>query len=196
MKMSPSDHRRENSSAWHDTAKGFEVDIRDVSLVLTEKKDPTTATTVILDKVSAVIKPGRLLAIMGPSGSGKSSLLNVLAGRTQKNKRLRLFGKMFADGKPVDWRVYRRSCAYVTQDDLLFSNLTVVETMLLAARFRLPKEFTDAQRTAYADEIIAELGLNKVRDVIIGDDRKRGVSGGERKRVQIGVEIISSPPAM
>jgi ABC-type multidrug transport system ATPase subunit len=191
-----SEMNRRESSAWHDAAKGFEIDCREVSLVLTSKKDKNVATRVILDKVSAVIKPGRLLAIMGPSGAGKSSYLNVLGGRTQKNKRLRLFGKIFANGKPVDWRVYRRSCAYVTQDDLLFSNLTVHETMMLAARFRLPKEFTDEQRTSYADEIIAELGLNKVRDVIIGDDRQRGVSGGERKRVQIGVEIISSPPAM
>jgi ABC-type multidrug transport system ATPase subunit len=93
----------------------------------------------------------------------------------------------------TDWSAYRRKCAYVEQDDLLFHTLTVRETIQLAADLRLPKEMTKAERVERVNMVIAELGLRKCENTRIGNERMRGVSGGERKRVSIAIEILRGP---
>ena len=76
------------------------------------------------------------------------------------------------------------------QDDAMFAALTVKETLMTAAHFQLSSKLSDEDKEKYVDSIIAELGLNKCKDTIIGDAKTRGVSGGERKRCNIGVELI------
>lgn len=147
----------------------------------------------VLDKVSGEVKSGTLTAIMGPSGSGKSSLLNVLAGRVLQVKGGTLRGTLLTNGHPRDAAAFKKISAFVIQDDLLFGHLTVHETLLLAAHFALGSGATAKEKEALVGSVIADLGLAKTISTIIGDERARGVSGGERKRVSIGVELIANP---
>jgi len=175
------------------TGKGARIEFEHITAQLA-LKDKTKA---ILTDVSASVQSGRLTALMGPSGSGKTSLLNALAGRTKHIKGLKLTGTISVNGTPVtQWSKYRRLCAYVEQDDLLFHTLTVTETLMLAAQLRLPRKMSYAQKTERVKQVIAELGLRKCADTRIGNAKVRGVSGGERKRVSIALEILRGPQVL
>jgi ABC-type multidrug transport system ATPase subunit/ABC-type multidrug transport system permease subunit len=143
---------------------------------------------VILDNISAEVPAGRLVAVMGPTGCGKTSLINALAGRLEAGGELE--GEVLVNGKSRD-KSYRALVAYVMQDDVLFPNLTVQETFEFAARMRLPKNISGEAKMKLVDSIINELGLSKARNTRIGNAIYRGVSGGERKRTNIGIELLS-----
>lgn len=151
---------------------------------------------VVLDDVSGEVRTGTLTAIMGPTGSGKSSLLMVLAGRVVQAKGMELTGTLLTNKIPRDAASFRNISAFVTQDDLLFGHLTVSETLVLAAHFALGSSITPPEKAKLVRSIVDEMGLAKTLHTIIGDDRARGVSGGERKRVSIGVELISNPSVL
>jgi ATP-binding cassette subfamily G (WHITE) protein 2 len=138
----------------------------------------------ILNGVSGAVPSGRLVAVMAPTGGGKTSLINALAGRAAKGGILS--GEIIVNGAPRD-RNFRGISAYVMQDDLLFANLTVRETLEFAAKMRLPREVSDTTKKALMEEIIRELGLTKAENTFIGNEFKRGVSGGERKRTNIAI---------
>ena len=144
----------------------------------------------ILRDLSGGIAAGRLLAVMGPSGSGKTSFLNVLAGRVPVGSTLR--GSVRVNGKAVSGR-FPEGSAYVMQDDALFSCLSVRETMYYAADLRLPPANSSEKKREIAEAVITELGLLKCADTHIGNEFKKGVSGGERKRTNMGVEMLSNP---
>lgn len=142
------------------------------------------------------VAPGHFLAIMGPSGSGKTSLLNVLAGRVPIAKGAQLSGSITLDmnGEQRRHDSIAKFSAYVEQHDALFELSTTRETLLFAARFRLP-ELTLKQQQERVNAIIDELGLTACADTLIGSEsRVRGLSGGERKRVSIGVDLLRNPP--
>jgi ABC-type multidrug transport system ATPase subunit len=106
-------------------------------------------------------------------------------------------GTISLNGVPVtNWSSYRTLCAYVEQDDLLFHTLTVLETLMLAAQLRLPRAWSYAQRRERVDHVISELGLRKCANTRIGNAKFRGVSGGERKRVSIALEILRGPQVL
>lgn len=146
----------------------------------------------ILNDMSGYVKPGTFVAIMGPTGSGKTSLLNVLGGRVMRAAKSTLEGQVLVNGRPRD-ESFRRISAYVMQDDVLFSALTVWETVTTAALLRLPSSMPASRRIELAETVIRELGLSKARDTPIGNEMIRGVSGGERKRTNIAVEMLSNP---
>ena len=154
----------------------------------TEEKNKT-----ILTNISGSVKTGTLAAILGPSGSGKTSLLNILANRVTNIKRAVLTGKVSLNEKERDDKTFKEISAYVTQHDVLYSFLTVHQTLSLAAKFYYGKNITETESNALVEDIITSLGLSKCKDSIIGDENARGVSGGERKRVSIGVEMVSNP---
>ena len=145
-------------------------------------------TKVILDQVSARVPPGRLVAVMGPTGCGKTSLINALAGRIPAGGDL--YGEILINNKPRG-KGFRSLSAYVMQDDVLFANLTIRETFEFAARMRLPSEVSEETKMALVSQIISELGLSKAQNTRIGNEFIRGISGGERKRTNIGVELLS-----
>ncbi|KAL3996741.1 macrophage-stimulating 1 receptor [Sarotherodon galilaeus] len=145
---------------------------------------------IILHDVSGIIRPG-MNAIMGATGSGKTSLLDVLAGR--KNPAGLRQGNVLVNGKAVTSDL-RLSSAYVVQDDILMGTLSVRENLLFSANLRLnPKDHSTADKHQQVNTIIDDLGLTDCADTKIGTEFLRGVSGGERKRCSIGMELITSP---
>ena len=154
---------------------------------------------IILNNVSGSAKPGQLVAIMGPSGSGKTTLLNILSGRCVKTKGAKLSGYIAVNNinkKELGSKRFSQISAYVQQDDILFNMQTVKETLFNAARLRLPKEMTLKEKEERVDNIIQELGLRKAASTRVGDAKNRGISGGERKRTNIAVEMIQDPSVL
>jgi len=107
-----------------------------------------------------------------------------------------LKGEILINGVARNDEKFRRISAYVLQDDNLYPHMTVLETFTLAAAFYLPADSTSETRADLVDAVINELALGKTRDTIIGNEKVRGVSGGERKRVSIGVQLISDPAVL
>lgn len=145
---------------------------------------------ILLHNLNGVIDGG-LWAVLGPSGSGKSTLLNTLACRLDISTVAE--GEMHLNGATYSNAELKRIAGYVMQDDLLNGQLTIEETLMYTAELRLPRAFTDEQRRARVEVIIAELGLGSVRDRVIGSQAKQGVSGSERKRLCVGMQLISRP---
>ncbi|KAJ2868205.1 hypothetical protein GGI22_000889 [Coemansia erecta] len=145
----------------------------------------------ILTNISGSIYPGELVAIMGASGAGKTTLLNVLAGRVQGG---RLYGAINFNGAKRNPHDFKRMLAYVEQDDMMHATLSVKETLTVSARLRLPsKTYTDRDKRQRVDDVMRQLRLSTVADTRIGGPGMRGVSGGERKRVSIGIELVTDP---
>ncbi|KAG5532575.1 hypothetical protein RHGRI_027014 [Rhododendron griersonianum] len=150
--------------------------------------EPKPATKTILNGASGIVRPGELLAMLGPSGSGKTTLLTALAGRLPG----KVSGTITYDGQPFSGSVKRKT-GFVPQDDILYPHLTVLETLTYAALLKLPSKLTKDEKIEQAELVIEELGLAKCRDNVIGGPQCRGVSGGERKRVSIGQEMLVNP---
>ncbi|XP_058776767.1 ABC transporter G family member 9-like [Vicia villosa] len=142
----------------------------------------------ILKGVNGIVEPGEMLAMLGPSGSGKTTLLTALGGRLGG----KLQGKITYNDQPFS-NVIKRNTGFVTQDDVLYPHLTVTETLVFTALLRLPNTLTKQAKVALAKNVIDQLGLTKCEDSIVGDTHLRGVSGGERKRVSIGQELLINP---
>ncbi|GAB4849532.1 ABC transporter G member 9 [Ancistrocladus abbreviatus] len=143
---------------------------------------------VILKGISGIVNAGEMLAMLGPSGSGKTTLLTALGGRLGGQ----LGGNITFNGKPFTSHM-KRNTGFVTQDDILYEHLTVTETLVYTALLRLPKTLTKQEKVTHAEAVISQLGLTKCKNNIIGGPFLRGVSGGERKRVSIGQEMLINP---
>lgn len=140
----------------------------------------------VLKDVNCRAKPWEILAIVGPSGAGKSSLLEILAGKLTPQT-----SSIFINQKPVNKSRFKKLSGYVTQRDTLFPLLTVEETLRFSAKLRL--SLPEPELGSRVKSLIQELGLAHVAGARVGDDRVRGISGGERRRVSIGVEVIHDP---
>ncbi|KAM4117652.1 hypothetical protein ACB094_02G141400 [Castanea mollissima] len=143
----------------------------------------------LLNRITCYAPKGCITAVMGPSGAGKSTLLKGLAGRIASGS---LKGRVSLDGKEMSPTLIKRTSAYIMQDDRLFPMLTVYETLMFAADFRLGP-ISRAEKQDRVDKLIEQLGLSSTRNTYIGDQGIRGVSSGERRRVTIGVDIIHGP---
>ncbi|KAL5346385.1 hypothetical protein ACLOAV_008655 [Pseudogymnoascus australis] len=128
---------------------------------------------------------------MGPSGSGKSTLVNILSGKLRATS-----GSIFLQGVETsvsDLSKFKDLIGYVAQDDVVHPHLTVRENILFSARVRLGGVLKDTEIQQNVDQLIEALGVVDVRDTLVGDHERRGVSGGERKRISIGIELIAAP---
>ncbi|KAJ9567856.1 hypothetical protein OSB04_003822 [Centaurea solstitialis] len=153
-----------------------------------KKQDQSSMEKQILKGITGVVLPGEILAILGPSGSGKTTLLAALGGRLggKLNGTITYNGKTFSS-------IMKRYTGFVTQDDVLYPHLTVTETLIFTALLRLPKTLTTREKIVHAEAVIDQLSLMRCKNVIIGGPSLRGVSGGERKRVSIGQEMLVNP---
>ncbi|KAA3466753.1 ABC transporter G family member 22-like [Gossypium australe] len=162
---------------------------REVSYKVVIKGMTSSEERDILNGISGDVSPGEVVALMGPSGSGKTTLLNILGGRLTHSA---VAGSVTYNDQPYS-KFLKSRIGFVTQDDVLFPHLTVKETLTYAALLRLPMTLTKQQKEKRALDVIYELGLDRCQDTMIGGSFVRGVSGGERKRVCIGNEIIINP---
>lgn len=147
-----------------------------------------TSEKSILNGISGVVCPGEILAMLGPSGSGKTTLLTALGGRLHG----KLSGKITYNSQPFCGSIKRRT-GFVAQDDVLYPHLTVTETLVFTALLRLPNTLTRDEKVQHVEHVISELGLSRCRSSMIGGPLFRGISGGEKKRVSIGQEMLINP---
>ncbi|XVE96793.1 hypothetical protein REPUB_Repub02eG0253800 [Reevesia pubescens] len=151
---------------------------------------PEDNTKSLLNDISGEAREGEILAVLGPSGSGKSTLMDALANRIDKHS---LKGSITLNGEVLESSLVKVISAYVMQDDVLFPMLTVEETLMFSAEFRLPRSLSKEKKKARVQALIDQLGLRNAENTVIGDEGHRGVSGGERRRVSIGIDIIHDP---
>ncbi|XP_054460635.1 broad substrate specificity ATP-binding cassette transporter ABCG2d [Anoplopoma fimbria] len=145
----------------------------------------------ILFDLNGIMRPG-LNAILGPTGSGKSSFLDILAARKDP---LGLLGEVLIDKAPQPPN-FKCISGYVVQEDVVMGTLTVRENLRFSAALRLPSSVPQSEKEAQVNHLIKELGLTKVADSKVGTQMMRGISGGERKRTNIGMELIIDPPVL
>ncbi|KAG6546016.1 hypothetical protein Mapa_012679 [Marchantia paleacea] len=174
--------------------RAFEICIQNLTykVKVKEKAQKVKKEKTLLNQVTADARHGEVLGIFGPSGSGKTTLLDALAGRID---RTCLEGTVLVNGKPIDHK-FKRISGYVMQDDSLFPLLTVRETLLFSARLRLRESMTHAEKLERVELVIQQLGLSVCANTPIGNDEIRGISGGERRRVSIGVDVIHDPSVL
>ncbi|KAF9585246.1 hypothetical protein BGW38_003236 [Lunasporangiospora selenospora] len=159
----------------------FDIEFERLSLTLSNG-------TSILQNVSGMLRSGRTCAIMGPSGSGKTTLINLLTSKVNKDE-----GRILINSQEEDLIHYRKLIGFVPQEDVMLRELTVHDVLLHSAYMRLPADLAKSEMTEKVLEIIDFLGLNNVMDSVVGDAERRGISGGQRKRVNIGMELVTDP---
>ncbi|GAA5795628.1 hypothetical protein HPULCUR_000990 [Helicostylum pulchrum] len=144
----------------------------------------------LLVNATGSVKSGQVLAIMGPSGAGKTTLLDILANRTKAGQ---VTGNIYVNGRKCAREDYVQLIGYVDQEDTMIPTLTVYETILYSALLRLPKSMSKAAKKYRVMEVMQELGIDGIKDSKIGQSDERSISGGERRRVAIACELVTSP---
>jgi ABC-type multidrug transport system ATPase subunit len=147
----------------------------------------------LLDEITFKSRPGDLVALMGPSGAGKTTLLTVLNGYQRASS-----GEIRVNGENL-YAVYealRGSIGYVPQDDIVHPELTVFEAIRYSAKFRLPSDYSDQEIDRRVEQVIKDLGLESVMHLEIGKPERKVLSGGQRKRVNIALELVTDPALM
>ncbi|XP_016139975.1 ATP-binding cassette sub-family G member 2-like [Sinocyclocheilus grahami] len=174
---------------------GATVSFHSIRYRVEQKSGPicrkTTVHKEILVDLNGIMRPG-LNAILGPTGSGKSSFLDVLAARKDPAG---LSGEVLINGalQPPNFKCLS---GYVVQDDIVMGTLTVRENLCFSAALRLSSQISPGEKEARVNHLISELALNKVADAKVGTQLIRGISGGERKRTSIGMELIIDPSVL
>ncbi|KAL6649543.1 hypothetical protein ACP70R_013767 [Stipagrostis hirtigluma subsp. patula] len=166
--------------------RGVFLTWQDVSVTAVDQKG---GRVVILENIRGCARPGQVLALMGPSGSGKTTLLDALSGRLGAD--LNGTGDILINGRRE--RLCYGASAYVTQENTLMSTLTVREAVHYAAQLQLPASMPLAEKLARADRAIRDMGLWAVAGTRIGGRVSKGISGGERRRLSICMEVLASP---
>ncbi|XP_071711737.1 ABC transporter G family member 28-like [Rutidosis leptorrhynchoides] len=162
----------------------IEVSFNDLTLTLKGKNKN------LLRCVSGKISPGRVSAVMGPSGAGKTTFLSALTG---KARGCTVNGSILINGHIESMSSYKKIIGFVPQDDIVHGDLTVEENLWFSAKCRLPANLSRAEKVLVVERVIESLGLQHVRNSLVGTVEKRGISGGQRKRVNVGLEMVMEP---
>ncbi|KAH8512925.1 hypothetical protein H0E87_006287 [Populus deltoides] len=162
----------------------IEVAFKDLTLTLRTKHKH------LLRCVTGKLSPGRVSAVMGPSGAGKTTFLSALTG---KATGCTMSGMVLVNGKMEPIQAYKKIIGFVPQDDIVHGNLTVEENLWFSARCRLSADLPKPEKVLVVERVIESLGLQAVRDSLVGTVEKRGISGGQRKRVNVGLEMVMEP---
>ena len=132
---------------------------------------------------------------MGASGAGKTSLLNLLSDRVNAKAGVSVKGRItFNDSYDLNAELFSNYASYVMQDDAVYAYFTVKEALTFAARLKL--SFSIEEQDARVETLIDDLGLRECQDTLVGSIHMKTISGGERKRTAIGVELITDPKVL
>lgn len=147
----------------------------------------------LIEDVSLTIYPSELVGLMGPSGAGKTTMMNVLNGYSQPTG-----GAVFCNGADLyaNYVQFAGHIGYVPQDDIMHRDLTVGQALYYTARLRLPSDFSDDEIRQRITKVLGQLGLQGTEDVLIGSPEKKGISGGQRKRVNLAMELLTEPSVL
>ncbi len=170
----------------------YEIEAWDLLVQVADRDNPSELKT-LLDHVSFKALPGDFIALMGPSGAGKTTLLMTLNGYLPPSG-----GQVRINGEDL-YAIYdalRGSIGYVPQDDIVHPELTVFEAVRYSARFRLPPDYSDDEINRRVDTTLGQLGLEQVAHLQIGRPERKILSGGQRKRVNIAMELVTDPVIM
>ena len=194
----PNSIMMKKTSSIFSTRDGHTLEFDNIKLSTQSKNHEKNPPKQILKGISGNFPPKTLTAVMGPSGSGKTSLLKILTGRIGgSNSKLDLEGEIRLDYNTVDPTDIdvRREIAYVEQDVSIPATCTPREAITFSARLRLDKSLSDLEISDVVNEILENLGLQNCADTLIGGGilMAGGLSGGEKKRVQCGVELVTKP---
>ncbi|GAA0148349.1 ATP-binding cassette [Lithospermum erythrorhizon] len=165
----------------------MEIAFKDLTVTLKGKNKH------LLRSVTGKIMPGRITAVMGPSGAGKTTFLSALAGKVVG---CRISGIILINGKMETIHSYKRIVGFVPQDDIVHGNLTVEENLWFSANCRLSADLPKPEKVLIVERAIETLGLQAVRSSLVGTVEKRGISGGQRKRVNVGLELVMEPSVL
>ena len=151
----------------------------------------------VLEDISLKIEGDSSCALMGPSGSGKSSLLNVLTGRALLYGEVS--GRLFANGELIPEGIEakcKNATGFVPQDDVMHTDLTVYENVYFSARLRLPPDTEARDVVDTVEQVLKDVGIWHVKDTPVGNADQRGISGGQRKRASIAMELVGRPSVL
>lgn len=146
----------------------------------------------ILSSTNGYVEAGQVLALMGPSGSGKTIMLHALAHRTLP-RSMKVNGSIHINGQPTVAAKLSQVARYVEQDDALIGSLTVKESVEFTARLSLPSSITKLERIKRVDDALTAFGIQDQAHLLIGTPLRKGISGGQKKRVSVASQLVTSP---
>ncbi|KAJ6168146.1 hypothetical protein N7497_000989 [Penicillium chrysogenum] len=169
-------------------------------LTVTVKDHETKKARDLITDMSGDVQQGEFVALMGPSGCGKTTLLNVLARRTAAS-RAKVFGDTYVNGDKLDLSIFGRITSYVEQEDALIGSLTVRETLKFAADLSLPRcahsEFLSTiskrERIDRIRALLEAFGIQNQAETLVGTPIRKGISGGQKRRVSVASQLITCP---
>ncbi|KAM5472140.1 hypothetical protein MferCBS49748_001588 [Microsporum ferrugineum] len=162
------------------------------SVTVSVKDRETKQPKAILSNASGYVSKGELMVLMGPSGSGKTTLLNVLAGRAN-SLRDGVNGEVLVNGRSASRETFRHLSSYVEQEDVLIGSLTVEETLYFAAQLSLPRSIPKKDRIQRIKYLLNSFGIQNQAKALIGTPIRRGISGGQKRRVSVAAQLITCP---
>lgn len=147
----------------------------------------------LIENVSLTIYPSEFVGLMGPSGAGKTTLMNALNGYTPPTE-----GAVHFNGRNLyaEYGLFAQSLGYVPQDDIMHKDLTVGQALYYTAKLRLPPDTSDREINDRIARVLGQLGLEGVENVLIGSPERKGISGGQRKRVNLAMELLTDPSVL
>ncbi|OQD82960.1 hypothetical protein PENANT_c019G07340 [Penicillium antarcticum] len=164
-------------------------------LTVTVKDRETKQSRDLINDISGDVQKGELVALMGPSGCGKTTLLNVLARRAATSGA-KVLGESYVNGLRVDSKAFQRMTSYVEQEDALIGSLTVQETLKFAADLSLPSSVSKRQRMDRIQTLLEAFGIQNQAKTLVGTPIRKGISGGQKRRVSVASQLITCPKIM
>ena len=178
------ENKNRNLSIINVNRKGFTIDAKNITFTVNNDKK-------LLNDISFTVYPGEIVGIMGLSGAGKTTLLKILSGYTSPTE-----GQVFINGLDLykNFERVKNTIGYVPQEDVLYPELTVYEALMYSFKLRLKEKLSKEEIDKRINTILKDLALPlDIKNVKIGSPDEKGISGGQRKRVNIAMELLADP---
>jgi len=163
--------------------------LNNVSLQLNQLSFKVKDKTIV-DNINLILNSGEFVGLIGPSGAGKTTLMLMMTGMSKPSG-----GDVLLNHQSLFYNkeLFRGEIGYVPQDDIIHRELTVYESLKYAADLRFNAKYSEEEKCDQVNKVCMELGLDETKNTFIGDSEKRGISGGQRKRVNLGHELLTEP---